>query len=404
MRQLLIFFHLACVGSLTRGIRLFTRKDRVLLNENTKHSFDCLGDQATMRGIVTGYLCSDPGVSICVMSHTADQRWLDIAGVQSVAPVVRSIKLGQLWSMVRAVASARYVHYLAGDSVDGKYGVGVRGWAWRYYGWAGVEIIITSFSFNETPTRRALDAIDRLPRNTRFTIRDQRSIDRFTRLTGRPHHAVADAAFMLPPEPDEIDAATRAFIEAQRAAGRTVAAININRHVIPDASDRVSVQPAIEATAEAIARLSRDRPVSWVTLPHDSRGSISDENIAVWLADAVPQDARPYVQAAPMMSSGGVKATTAMVDLVVTGRMHLAIASLGSGTPVLAFTYQDKFEGLFDYFGFRDNTLDPAEGMTSMRILRFIDEGINDCGRLKAQLTKTLPSVQTLAKHNILNA
>ena len=39
-----------------------------------------------------------------------------------------------------------------------------------------------------------------------------------------------------------------------------------------------------------------------------------------------------------------------MVDLVLTGRMHLAIAALGMGTPPLCVAYMDKFEGLFHLF------------------------------------------------------
>ena len=52
----------------------------------------------------------------------------------------------------------------------------------------------------------------------------------------------------------------------------------------------------------------------------------------------------------PPLNAWELKHLAGMVDLVLTGRMHLAIAALGMGTPPLCVAYMDKFEGLFHLF------------------------------------------------------
>ena len=58
-------------------------------------------------------------------------------------------------------------------------------------------------------------------------------------------------------------------------------------------------------------------------------------------------------------SARQVKAISGHCDLILSGRMHLAIASLGQGVPVVCLTYQDKFEGLMEHFGLKGNTFLP---------------------------------------------
>ena len=406
MKQFVINTQIALLGLLTRVLRVAYgvagRRSLVLLNENTADSFECLGDQATMRGMVAGYREADPDATLYTVSHREDKRWRDVPGIAGVVPMGRPMGLGRAWRLIRHTAAAKHVQYLGGDSVDGKYGVGPRYWALRFYAWAGVPLYVTSFSFNESPTQPALDLLAGLPRSARFLVRDARSIERFTRLTGRPHVAVADAAFMLPPDDTQVDDATRAFIAAQRDAGRMVVGLNLNDKVIPGAPDAEAVQAAVRELAAMVDAVVASRPVAWVTLPHDVRGVNSDVNIARWIAEAVAPESRPHVHAAPLMASGGVKSTAALLDLVVTGRMHLAIASLGVGTPVLSFTYQDKFEGLFDYFGFQGITLDPADGMTAARVLPFVEQGLDRRDELAGRVAAHLAEVQAMARRNVL--
>jgi polysaccharide pyruvyl transferase WcaK-like protein len=60
------------------------------------------------------------------------------------------------------------------------------------------------------------------------------------------------------------------------------------------------------------------------------------------------------------LDSWEIKALSGQVDLVLTGRMHLAIAALGMGTPAFCTVYQGKFEGLMQMFELEGMTITPS--------------------------------------------
>ena len=53
-------------------------------------------------------------------------------------------------------------------------------------------------------------------------------------------------------------------------------------------------------------------------------------------------------------SAAHAKALLSISDLVVSGRMHAAIAALSQGIPAVGIAYQDKFEGVFAQVGQQD--------------------------------------------------
>jgi polysaccharide pyruvyl transferase WcaK-like protein len=58
-----------------------------------------------------------------------------------------------------------------------------------------------------------------------------------------------------------------------------------------------------------------------------------------------------------LLTAPQLKFVVQQCDLVITGRMHLAIASLGQGTPISCVPYANKFEGLCEHFKLNNSML-----------------------------------------------
>lgn len=91
-------------------------------------------------------------------------------------------------------------------------------------------------------------------------------------------------------------------------------------------------------------------------ISHDYRGNDGDDRCLREIYDNLKQnysDRLLYTTA--KLTAGELKATAGLMDMIITGRMHLAIAALGMGIPVAVITYQDKFQGLLEHFSFSDD-------------------------------------------------
>jgi polysaccharide pyruvyl transferase WcaK-like protein len=82
--------------------------------------------------------------------------------------------------------------------------------------------------------------------------------------------------------------------------------------------------------------------------------------------------------------------------------MHLAIAAMGMTTPVFTITYQGKFAGLYQHFGYPcqwmstpENFLQPTSAET---MISFVD----NIGNLKSILANRLSAVESLSKSTFL--
>jgi len=84
---------------------------------------------------------------------------------------------------------------------------------------------------------------------------------------------------------------------------------------------------------------------------------------------------------------------------VITGRMHLAIAALGMGTPVICLTYQDKFDGLMEYFGSEHYLISPRSFDPRIFQKLCIDL-MSDIDEISSRVRMNLPRVMELAQSN----
>lgn len=90
-----------------------------------------------------------------------------------------------------------------------------------------------------------------------------------------------------------------------------------------------------------------------------------------------------------------------MCDGVITGRMHLAIAALGGGVPVMALAYQAKFAGLMQWFHLPDwLLLDPVKVSDEAVLWPSVQRFVAERAALRDTVLARLPDVKRAAHAN----
>lgn len=267
---------------------------------------------------------------------------------------------------------------------------------------SGVRTCVLGFSFNRQPVAQIAHVFQRVSPALLLNVRDARSLQRFEQATQARARLVADAAFLMRPDPGSPQVAkVRQFVAQQRLAGRVVLAVNAHPMLfLGQAGGRVVRLQA--ALVQALSELMRQRPVALVLLSHDNRAGHGDAPFLGGLHEALAGTwAERLLTPQRQMSAPELKACAGLVQGVVSGRMHLAVAALGSGVPVAALTYQDKFEGLFEHFDLDPQWLMSGEAALDAKalsawVLNFFDA----LAPLTTQVRARLPQVLRLAATN----
>jgi polysaccharide pyruvyl transferase WcaK-like protein len=215
---------------------------------------------------------------------------------------------------------------------------------------------ILGFSFNDRPHPDVLADLIDLAVRVPLHVRDPISLRRLAGHGIRNVALVADVALLMPPAgPSFATEETEGWICAQKAAGRAVMIFNLSQQALNGAGQARELM--LDDMSEMLAMLISTRRLSVLWFSHDlRRGRIAEESdvtIAMALARRVSkklagEDCHRLFVAS---DASEVKRLAGMADLVITGRMHLAIAALGMSVPTIGISYQDKFEGLWEHFG-----------------------------------------------------
>ncbi|MCK1397394.1 polysaccharide pyruvyl transferase family protein [Bradyrhizobium sp. 4] len=267
----------------------------------------------------------------------------------------------------------------------------------------GAKVSVLGFSFNSRPAKALREVFRLLDPGVVLNLRDALSLQRFKDFAPNRAHLVSDSAFMLVPQP-ETAAVTQieAAIAEQRRQGRNVFVFNIHPMLFRK-SEPAKLQRMIELAASAMGRMSREHNASWVLLAHDYRPGIADDICLRPLAGRLRAALGDHIHHVEhILSASEIKAVVGLVDGVVTGRMHLAIAALGQGTPVAAITYQDKFQGLFAHFGVSESLLlSPEQLLAGDNLEKFLLRFLGAYETAGAQVRNMLPTVMELSRANI---
>ena len=193
--------------------------------------------------------------------------------------------------------------------------------------------------------------------------RDHRSAEFARRARRSGVWEIADVAFALEPVPCTLAPSTTSRV------GFNVSGLLYHA----DPHERYAV-PGYRSFVERAIRRLVDRPDTEVHLiPHvvDPGGSALDEDyeLAVQLAAHHPELVLPE----PFQTAGQAKGYIGELDVLLTSRMHAAIAAIGTGTAAIAVSYSPKFQDTLRFVGYEVPTIDLTD-VSESEALAALDE------------------------------
>lgn len=269
----------------------------------------------------------------------------------------------------------------------------------------GLSTTIVGASFNGAAPAAVNQRIRSLSPEVQLLARDPVSKQRLDLLRGRPSTMVADVAFLLPPAAHANSVIVRdaaAWISQQRKRGaRLILGCNVN--LAPVARAGHASESILECHAAAIAALNkRHEPIGVVFFSHDRREPFNDVLALRSLRRMIPSGIATY---SGLLETNGraseMKAVAALCDLLLAGRMHLAIGALGSGVPAGCIGYQGKCEGLYQHFGLNDMVQSVDDAVHPERLTAWLCAIAEQRQALAAQIQERLPRVIELARLNL---
>lgn len=361
-----------------------------------------LGDLAMFSALMQSLRAQNPDSIFTIIGERRHTIVVPGIGETPVVPAW-SGKSGTL-AFDELIRQHHALFVMGADTLDGKYGAALVQRIVAYCNHSvllGIPATMLGFSFNRNPRAPAVHALSRLHPRVTVNIRDQPSLDRFARIVGVPAKLCADSAFLMPPA-TESEPETEAWIAAMRREGRTPVGVNLNAHALAPAIAQVGMNRLIDHIAEQLRCAGVQNKLGFLLLPHDLKLQSGDVIMLKALDNVLQQKGFAHVRYTSIDHPGKIKRLTGQLDLAITGRMHLVIASLGSGTPTLSITYQDKFEGLYQHFGLSlDHTISPLQCLSDELHLK-INRAYAQRNDNRECIRSNLPRVEALAAANLV--
>jgi polysaccharide pyruvyl transferase WcaK-like protein len=370
-----------------------------------------LGDEAMVTATIE-HLRDRNGINhVGLISYGTVKGWDQYGPVRGIAELQHHTFRGYWKALFRCAAVAsRYERFycLGADVLDGYYSerstlqrLSLVAIAARI----GANTAVLGFSFNEKPAPVAVEALRKLPSTVRLYARDPVSRDRLMSQLHRPINLVADLAFLLIPD-HEASSAVEVFnwIEAQRSQGQIILGVNANYKLVQNL-DVKELQNLVQVYVNTLLDLRQKNPLfSFVLIPHDFRtipGEANDIELADAILQALPADLQANcIKMRTPCSAAAIKSVCGQLDMVVSGRMHLAIACLGQGTPAACITYQGKFEGLFQHLELDGMLIEPQRAVEPGHLVQFLLPLIERRDTLREHIQSKLPKIRQLAQAN----
>jgi polysaccharide pyruvyl transferase WcaK-like protein len=191
------------------------------------------------------------------------------------------------------------------------------------------------------------------------------------------------------------------WISQQKVNNGEVLGVNINCNQHHLLSEMTPQELVAEFCLSLFGMLERRKGLSLMFISHDLRGDVSDFTLAAEIADRLAKTHPQRIRNVTVpISAAEIKAICGELDAVITGRLHLAIAALGAGTPVGGIAYLGKFEGLFQHFELRGLSIPPRR--KSIRKMADLGSSILDRREeIAAQIQQHWPDVRQLSLKNL---
>lgn len=291
------------------------------------------------------------------------------------------LSLGMLAARVQPLAD---LHLIGADILDGKYNCKaseLRLTTLVAFQSSGSIANIVGFSWNENPNPRCSSALRILDsRGGRIHARDPISLDRLNSDGVSGARPAADIVFVDNRRVSQLSGLVNI------SASERFALINVSAMIGYD---------HLGADYKMIAAGLLNNGLIPVLVPHVSRRGSDDFETCAELAAELGSNCR-MLQRLPTPKE--VRRLASSAELVITGRMHLAVMALSVQTPAIALETQGKVEGLMKLFGVTDMCVYPAPGMGE-EVLYLISELMSNNSRRDA-VTQNIDSVRKLALSN----
>lgn len=400
----LLLMQWAFLRSVLRGRVASSGKGALVIPVDPAQAMGSRGDEAMLAAVVA--VAKRVGISD-IVAAVSSHAPLDVEGTRLSALRWPSGPLMPLkFARVCRMAAFSRAYVMGADMIDGYYSpvVSLRLIiAADLLARVGTKVAFLGFSFNAHPSPCVVHAFKRLHPSVAINVRDPASWRRLVAAIDRKDvNLVADTAFLL--EPALESACVReasSWCRDHKSAGRAVIGINVHG-LLFEATDRERhTSRLIEDVATALGDISARHSIAWLLVPHDDRPEVGDleslERLHTRLLEHGVSSASLFrFEDVPRASD--IKGLMRELDGIVSARMHLAIAALGSGLPVLVFAYQGKFEGLLEHFALPlDMMLDARHGSAG-EFANAIEHFVGALPTLTAHVQARLPGVLSAAR------
>lgn len=369
-----------------------------------------VGDDALLRGGCQLLLAR--GMKVLILTGAGRAQWEQVLSDLNVRVITQNELLSVLF--FSSTYRINHVYIIGADIMDGGYGAGApvkRLLLARFLKYLGKKISIISYSFNKNPLADVLKGFQRLGSRARYALRDRQSLVRFEETTGLKGTLVADIGFLAQPaHTPQIDELIE-WCDQVRSEGGVVVFVNLNVGPFHKSAATKGCTPAeiVNSMLQVLAelKLRHNLPLAVAVVPHDFR-EVEQPWSDVALAESLHKGLKPIfadrVRMVPTpFNSAEMCAMASAADLVITGRMHLAILSIAAGTPPVSFTYQDKFEGMYEHvFADRSDLMLSSETLLSSpgEIADSIKRTLDRRSKLEAEILENRLHIVSLAEKN----
>lgn len=361
-----------------------------------------VGDEAMLVGCIC-FLRKHGFKRIAIVSFDPSCKWNFHDQIDEVIDFHGSKRA---FNFIRSTMQYSHLYGIGADVMDGRYSSEPVLRLTRLASLAafsGLQASILGFSFNDRPEPFAVKSLKNLPKAVRLCARDPISHSRLEHYLNRPVELVADMAFLL--EPSELDITFKPSVEwikSEKQRGQVIIGININSTFLK-LFKNFNESNLVAASVDFIQELSAaNAKISFLLIPHDSRGEISDGTLSKKVFADISTELKPRINIVPFpCKAADIKQVASHLNFAITGRMHFAIACLGQGVPVMGMVYQGKFEGLYQYFDLEGLTVEPSMIFDSKGLSAQVQTILPNLPEIQTKILANLSKVKTLSEKNL---
>lgn len=305
------------------------------------------GDEAIIRGVLN--LFSDKKIKVLTPRREIWKGWI----------LDRNFTYQEEYVLLEELKNqffeATHLVILGADVMDGFYGEGdslCRLEAAKKVLDLGGRVDVFSASFRANASKAVVDKIKEIGDGISYHIREKMSLENFEKQTGLRGQYFPDLAFLCEKTLTDKTKGTIAQIQSKKAENSIVIGLNFSEQACRGFYDEVSVEQRKEYVSNIIDFIIETvQNPYFVLISHDVREweeHYSDSSYSKWAGEYITKKYSPdlFCQVDNYLQETEILSILPEMDIVVTGRMHLAIAAFRSGVIPVSYIGDNKYGSL----------------------------------------------------------